>query len=712
MSDDVSESALIPTPAERLGVALDDWRLRLLAFYRARQQVGDHADRRLPRLAISVPGGIEGDAVVRTLARLLREAEAEGLGRLRARYAVGTHARGDEVMQQLRRHGLNAGQHFGYDWPDPLRPRRPMCPNVRGRKAVRKLGYDLMRTLCRWCRSRGTCGTLRQIPELAGRQVVVCYSEFLFKPLAQRIGEFDLTIADQSFFALGMRTLEVALTEFETDLTRWGVLDEHGERDPAATEELRELRRRLAAVLRALLRGEFLSRAAIRAAEQPLNLRDCNRAIELEEARKVKGAITEGMTLDEMEAAADDAPNSRLDRYISLWQWVRALLQSGDADTGRIQGWLDGVIRLNGLRDFSANVRDNPILHLDPHGEEWVLDRFSNWNYVKIEAPSEHTVIRVPMWGGRNSADPDFTNDKDAQDRRQWRLDQLRRLVIKEAKGEPARLVIEGWQVPYFGSMGPHIDVRHHGEMAGLRGLSPVRRLFVLMDPAWRDDEIQRGIACLTGEAIPPPRHTRQEIEIRMREGPPDRMTAMRYPGEEAASLKRAVTDAAIWAAIDSAGRDAEVWLMGSALAEAIPHDRVVEVVETPGWLRRMIREGVVLTSPGDAFRAFGGGEDPLFPSEAAARQAFRRAFRPPEKLSDIFGEEKTEESAGHGLSNTKMSLSFSGWAEWRYRRPGNGQREARAFFEAGGVGPEKWLRARFGEVRGADTGRTWSLGD
>lgn len=722
-------AALAPPPpaTKRLPVELARHRLAVaIEGFFAEARSFDAASAEEPPIVHGIRVGVgigKSDRARREAARYLAELRTRGDQRTIA-IAVPTHkladeqARAFEALPEAKAAGLRAAIWRGREADDPDAPGETMCRNLEAVRDALAVGADVESSACRrakasppvQCPFFGACAYQAQKHRTADLWLVP--HELLFAEKPKALGELAAVIVDEAAWADGLegvegRPVDLTLDAFDGAVT---VPDDHSGLD---TERLRFVHGLVGRALAAQPDGPLRRDAMLDAG---LTRETAGDGRVLSWRRVVDPGLLPGMSVGErralVRAAAGNRTAMRLARFFKA---LGALLAD---DAPEASGWIslatvdtdDGpvrVVRLRGRREVRKGWRV-PTLILDALLDPALVRPY--WPQIQVTAEIEATTphMRVRQLVGRDwpktALVPDEHSPPAENERRLKNSERVRAAVLREARAAaPGRVLVvvqkaveDYWR--QFGPLPANVDLAHHNAVAGRDGWRDVRKLIVVGRTLPRPGDVERMAEALTGRAVTARasgRYERHDTAIEMQDGTAASAEADRHPDPIAEAIRWQICEGEL---IQIIGRGRAVNRTAAAPLEVLvltdrplplPVDESVTwEALAPGPADLMLAQGgVALADAADAARAYPS----LWPSPAAARQAFHRAERAGRCVTIPIGE-------------SSIGECHAPLRRVDYQRVGPGRRPAVALFAPEAVPDIRvWLEERLGPLARCD---------
>jgi hypothetical protein len=520
------------------------------------------------------------------------------------------------------------------------------CDDYANARAAAQLGSSVSKSVCSDCQSKAQCRYFRQHESMMQADVVCAAHNFLALPLPQEVGEFDLLVIDESPWLNMLETHSLTRHELENEVRNWPAMA-GGMRDRKATDELENLRAQLSC---AIDLGFTL----------PADL--CNRAIELEERRTRDDLIRPGMTKDERDRVSSEArANRHVRAFIALWKAMAA------GETGRIEVE-GGGYNIHTRRIIQPDLAKLPTIFLDATPDLEVVQLFlPDCRIIKteIEAPFER---RHCIWGRFGKRHLLATPAK---------IEWLRELIKERAGGKRALVVTYKELCPQFEGL-PNTEVAHFGGLRGLNDYKDVRYIFRIGDNQPAPWDVAVTARKLFGEEVKQENLAQRKAQVLMRDGTRQNVYALDYLNPRLRAVRRAVGCAE---SEQAAGRGRGILRDGLSPLDVI----CCTSAPTEGMIFDTF--GRLDLTPWEIMASFGVG----FDSMVDAKEAYGDALP---SLGALKHRKAREVSSASHIFIYEMALTF----EFRYQRPGNGRKPARAWCNPD-LAPnlEKWLTDHFG---------------
>jgi hypothetical protein len=608
-----------------------------------------------PHAAIRITTGSgKSEQIRQAIARFVPEAKQRGLPH-RVLYLVPTHALGEEARLRMPA-GVSTALWQGRTATQP-QTGEPLCQNPEAVEAALKLGADVEETACHKGRGENeikcpfyeTCAYQAQKPEARDADVVFAAHEIVFQPpktLDKMLGKgFGLVAIDESFWQDGLTDARIAIAGLAHEVQAFPVRD-HGKVLEDDTAHLKDLIARVQRAFDAMPDG-YVQRTPLIAEGLLPNSQyepgSCVTARKLEWKRKVDAELRPDASAEQRQNALKQfAFMGQLPRRAAMWHALDELISGEAQATGRLRletsTTKEGSVRylrVNGRKDINKTLAGLPLIHADATLRIGIvhhyLPRLKLALDLDVEAPHERITQLVGLPVGKSSLQAlapgkRREGEEDRVSRKRQRLVDAVRHLVRGRRG----LVVTYKDIEADFHQIEGIEVAHFNAIEGIDRWRDVDVVVIIGRPLPRPQDIERMAAALTGKPVVAGDMAERGRAIRLKSGAEHVLKGRVYETPEAELVRQAVTETAVVQAVGRArgvnrteGNPVEAFLILHDTTTPLSVDAVAEFTSIePNAVDEMIGRGLVPQYGADAAKLY----PDLFPTAAAARQAFRRA--------------------------------------------------------------------------------------
>jgi hypothetical protein len=615
--------------------------------------------------AIRITTGAGKSETTRTaVAGYVCEAKKRGIPHRVAVY-VPTHKLGDEARQRFSEDISTALLQSRK--ANDLATGDPLCLNLAAVEAAEAIGADVEQAACRkgrrgadpiLCQFYETCGYQRQKQEAKQADIVFAAHQYLFAPPKVLTNKVGVVVIDEGFWQSGLSDGKLAVDGLDAELEAFPVRDHDGKRNSDDTHHLADLIERLKSAVKAVPVGEYLSKAALLAA----NLLPCEKyedggsgstAARLEWRRKVDVGLSPGAGEETYKRQAKQFGFlGQLSKRVAMWHAVEELLSGPDDATGRLRTesktTADGSVlflKLYSRREIHERIAALPVIALDATLKLDIVKHFfariDMALDLEVQAPHERVTQVVGLPVGKASLLLGKRRPKEEQ-RVANKRERLLKVVRRLADGRRCVVITNKQLTSIFDGAGENIEVAHFNAIEGIDRWRDVDVLITIGRPLPSPNEVEKIGAKLTGKPVtlpeqPPSRKggqpqkmIEQNRAIRLKSGAEVALKCRVFELPEAELIRQAVTEAAIIQAVGrargvnrSATNPVEVYIVLDDTTLPIAVDEVVQFEDLePTKIDSIIERGLVPQWGADAAKLY----PDLWPTTQAAQKAYRRA--------------------------------------------------------------------------------------
>jgi hypothetical protein len=685
----------VDSARDRLRAVLDDTMRQALAWHEEPDGI------EAPHTAIRItPGSGKSEQIRQMIGRFIPEAKRRGLP-YRVLYLVPTHALGDEARFKMPT-GVSTALWQGRSAMQS-QTGEPLCQNPEAVEAVLEIGADVEETACHEGRGENeikcpfyeTCAYQAQKPEARDADVVFAAHEIAFQPpktLEKMLGKgFGLLVIDESFWQDGLPDARIVVAGLAHEVQAFPVRD-RGEVLEDDTAHLKDLCAQVQRAFDAMPDGYVQRAPLIEAGLLPsdgFEPGSCAMARQLEWKRKVDAKLRPDTSARERKNALKRfAFMGQLPRRAAMWNALEELISGEAQATGRLR--LETVttkegsvryLRVIERKEINKTLAGLPLIHADATMQTDIvrhyLPRLKLALDLDVEAPHERITQLIGWPVGKLSlkAGERSEGEEARVSRKRQRLADVVRHLVRGRRG----LVVTYKDIEADFHQIEGIEVTHFNAIEGIDRWGDVDVIVVIGRPLPSPKDIERMAAALTGKPVVAGDLAERGRGIRLKRGAERVLKGRVYETPEAELLRRAVSETAVVQAVGRArgvnrteGNPVEVFLILHDTTTPLPVDAVAEFTSIePNAVDEMIGRGLVPQYGADAAKLY----PDLFPTAAAARQAFHRAQLDVERgMISVTSPYKEMSGMSVTLPYREISIRTCHTVRVRYRPQGRGQ--------------------------------------
>ena len=612
----------------------------------------EHDGIEAPHTAIRITTGSgKSEQIRQMIGRFIPEAKRRRLPH-RVLYLVPTHALGNEAQLKMPE-GVSTALWQGRSAMQP-QTGEPLCQNLEAVEAALEIGADVEETACHEgrgekeikCPFYKTCAYQAQKPEARDADVVFAAHEIAFQPLKtldKMLGKgFGLVVIDESFWQDGLTDARIVIAGLAREVQDFPVRD-HGEVLKDDTAHLKDLCAQVQCAFDAMPDGYVQRAPLIEAGLLPhdgFEPGSCAIARKLEWMRKVDARLRPDASARQRKNALKQfAFMGQLPRRAAMWDALEELISGEAQATGRLRletsTTKEGSVRYLRVierKDINKTLAGLPLIHADATMQIGIvrnyLPRLKLALDLDVDAPHERITQLIGWPVGKSSlqAGERREGEEARVSRKRQRLVDAVRHLVRGRRG----LVVTYKDIEADFHQIEGIEVAHFNAIEGIDRWRDVDVVVIIGRPLPRPKDIERMAAALTGKPVVAGNMIERGRAIRLKSGAEHVLKGRVYETPEAELVRQAVAETAVVQAVGRArgvnrteGNPVEAFLILHDTTTPLPVDAVAEFTSIePNAVDEMISRGLVPQYGADAAKLY----PDLFPTAAAARQAFSRA--------------------------------------------------------------------------------------